>query len=93
MKPELPKEIPGVRKSSRIKFQTKQEYIPSMTGSKYTVAVAHLKDHRALHQDAQMFFMKIQEEQPDIITEIMTQLFLKAGLKERGTKSHNYVHS
>ena len=29
-----------------------------------------------------MLFMKMQEEQPSIITEIMTQLLLKAGLKE-----------
>ena len=39
-----------------------------------------------------MFFRKIQEEQPDIITVIMTQLSLKAGLRKWGTKAHNAVH-
>ena len=48
-----------------------------MTGSKYAVNVAYLEYHGALHTDAHMFFMKIQEEHPDIITTIMTQLLLK----------------
>ena len=60
MEPEHPKEIPGVHKSSRVKFQTKQDYIHIITGSKYAVAVDQLEDHRALHLDAQMFFVKIQ---------------------------------
>jgi hypothetical protein len=37
--PGVPEEIPGVRRSARAKFQTKEAYIPSMTGSKYAVAV------------------------------------------------------
>ena len=45
-----------------------------MTGSKYAVAVYQLEYHGALHPDAHMFFMKIQEEQPDIITSIMTKI-------------------
>ena len=53
-----------------------------MIVSKYAVAVYQLEDHGALHPDTHMFFMKIQEEQPYIITAIMTQLFLKSGLKE-----------
>ena len=53
-----------------------------MKGSKYAVSVVQLEDKLVLHLDAHTFFMKIQEEQPDIITEIMTQLSLKAGLKE-----------
>ena len=61
MKTEPPKEIPGVRKSSRIKFQMKKDYIPSMTGSKYDVGVTQLEDHGAIHLYSQMFFMKIQE--------------------------------
>ena len=61
MKPELPKE-------------TKQDYISIMIGSKYAVSVASLDDHIVLHTDAQMLFMQIQEEQPEIITAIMTQL-------------------
>ena len=45
-----------------------------MTGSKYAVDVVQLEDHRALHPDAHILFVQIQEERTDIITEIMTQL-------------------
>ena len=40
-------EIPGVRRSTRIKFQPKEPYVPSMTGSKYAAATELLtiKDH------------------------------------------------
>ena len=64
-----------------------------MTGSKYVVSMDELKDHGALHTDAHIFFMKIQEEQPDIIIAMMAHLLLKAGLKEWGTKAHNAVKS
>jgi hypothetical protein len=45
---EIPGVIPGVpeveapelRRSSRVKFQTKEPYVPSMSGTKYAVAVA-----------------------------------------------------
>ena len=74
MKPERPNEIPGVRKPSRVKFQTKQDYITIMTGSKYSVAVSQLKYHKALHPDVHIFFMKIQEEQPEVIADIFTQI-------------------
>ena len=84
MKTECPKEIPGAHKSSRVKFQTKQEYTPIMTGSKYTVAVAHLEDDGTLHLDAHMFFMKMQEEHPDTVSAIMTKLLLTSGLKNGG---------
>ena len=60
VKPERPKEIPGVSKSSRLKFQMKQDYIIIMTGSEYSVAVAQLKYHGALHPDTRMFFMRMQ---------------------------------
>ena len=61
MKPELPKETPGVRKYSRVNFQTKQDYIPSMAGYKYSVTVAQLEYHREINPYAHMFFVKIQE--------------------------------
>ena len=60
MKPERPKEISGVRKSSILKFQIKQDYLPNMRGYKYSVTVSQLEDHVALHLYAHMFFMKIQ---------------------------------
>ena len=57
-----------------------------MTGSKYAINMDQLEDNGALHMEAHMFFMKMQEEQPDIIAAIMTQLLLKAGLKQWGEK-------
>ena len=39
MQPERPNKIRGVCKSSRLKFQMKQDYIPIMTGSKYDVDI------------------------------------------------------
>ena len=42
MESERPKEIPGVRKSSIVKFQTKQDYIIIMKGYKYAVDVSQL---------------------------------------------------
>ena len=93
MKPEHPKEIPGVRKYSGLKFLTKHDYIPIMTGSIYAVSMTHLEHHRALHPDVHILFIKIQEEQPDTVTAIMTQLSLKSIFKEWVTKYHNSVHS
>ena len=61
MQSERPNETPGVCKSSRVKFQMKQDYIPSMTGSKYVVDLYQLEDHGALHPDAQIVSMKMQE--------------------------------
>ena len=58
MQPERPNEIPGVCKSSRVKFQMKQDYIPSMTGSKYAVYVYQLEDHGALHPDVHILSLK-----------------------------------
>ena len=60
MKPELPKETPGVCKSSRLKFQTKNIYIIIMAGSKYAIAVAHLEYYRVLHPDSHIFFIKFK---------------------------------
>ena len=93
MQPEHPNEILGVRNYSRVKFHKKQDYMPSMTGSKYIVTRDQLEYHGALHMDVHMLFMKSQEEQPYTMTVIMIKLSLKAGLKEWGTKSHNAVHS
>ena len=58
MKPEVPNEIPGLRKATRVKFQTIQDYIPSMKGSEYAVTVAHLENHGTLQLDAHMVFMQ-----------------------------------
>jgi hypothetical protein len=41
----VPKQAPtpGVRKSTRVKFQTREPYVPSLTGSKYALAVTQLE--------------------------------------------------
>ena len=54
-------EIQGVRRSTRIKFQPKEPYVPSMTGSKYAVATALLtiQDHGALPPDLQRQFCQV----------------------------------
>ena len=49
-----------------------------MIVSNYDVVVEKLEYHEALHMDAHMLFMKMQEEHPDIIIAIMTQLSLKS---------------
>ena len=59
----------------------KKYYTLSMIGSKYAVAMAQMENKGALHMYAQILFIKIQEEKPDVITDIMTQISLKAGLK------------
>ena len=66
-------------KSSIVKFQTKQDNIPRMEGSKYSVGVDQLEDHRELYTGVHIFFIEIQEEQIDTITSIMTQLSIKSG--------------
>ena len=51
--------------------------------------MAQLEDYGDLHPDAHMFFTKMQRENTDIITVNMTQLLIKAGLKELGGGSHH----
>jgi hypothetical protein len=88
-------QIPGVRRSSRVKFQAKQDYVPSLSGSsKYAYAVTQLESQGVLHPDAHMFFQQdIYQEEPDVVAAIMTQLSLKAGLKAWGTEAKEAVHS
>ena len=89
-----PVEIPGVRRYSRVKFQTKQAYIPSLSGSsKYAFAVTQLEAQGVLHPDAHMFFqMNMYRCEPDVVAAIMTQLSLKAGLKAWGKEAKKAVH-
>jgi hypothetical protein len=90
-----PDEIPGVRRSTRVKFQTKQDYIPSLSGSsKYAVAVTQLESHGVLHPDTHMFFQTSMNRcEPDVVAAIMTQLSLKAGLKAWGKEAKKAVRS
>ena len=77
-------EIPGVHRSTRIKFQPKKPYVPSMTGSKYAAATALLmiQDHGSLHPDLHRQLCQVEmQDQPNVVAVIMTQLSLKMGLK------------
>ena len=77
-----PVESTGVRRSTRVRFAAKAPYVPSMTGKRYVTAVNHLENHGALHPDQHAaFFEHMQQEQPDVVAAVMTQLSLKAGLK------------
>ena len=90
-----PEEIPGVRKSNRVRFQTKQDYIPSMSGSsKYAYAVTQLESSGALNPDAHMIFQDgMHQLEPDAVAAIMTQLSLKTGMKQWGDKAKAAVRS
>jgi hypothetical protein len=89
-----PAEITGVRRSTRVKFQTKQAYIPSLSGSsKYAFAVTQLEQQGVLHPDSHMFFQQdMYRCEPDVVAAIMTQLSLKAGLKAWGKEARTAVH-
>ena len=85
--PVGPTKIPGVRRSQRVRPK-KQDYVPSMTGNKYAFAVTQLETHGALHPDTHTFFQTdMYQAEPDIVAMIMTQLSLKAGLKEWGAEA------
>jgi hypothetical protein len=88
-------EIPGVRRSTRVKFQTKQDYIPSLSGSsKYAFAITQMETQGVLHPDTHIIFQtNMYQHEPDVVAAIMTQLSLKAGLKAWGKPARKAVHS
>ncbi len=90
-----PEEIPGVRRSTRVKFPAKQGHVPSISGSsKHACAVTQLESQGALHPDSHMFSQReMYQEEPDVVSMIMTQLSLKAGLEQWGTKAEAAVRS
>jgi hypothetical protein len=54
-----------------------------MTGSKYSYAVTHMESQGVLNPDAHMFVQEIFfQAEPNVVAAIMTQLSLKAGLKQ-----------
>ena len=73
-KDDTPELIPGVHKSQRVRNQTKQSYVPSMSGTKYETIMAQLEQHRTLHPDAHMLFNQAIEEKTTIVSVIMAQL-------------------
>jgi hypothetical protein len=89
-----PVHSPEVRRSSRVKIQTKPGYIPSMTGSRYGYAVTQLETQGVLHPDAHMFMQEdFYQSEPDVVAMVMTQLSLKAGLKAWGHRAHTAAHN
>jgi hypothetical protein len=75
----LPAHASELRRSTRVRSQTNQGYTPSLSGSKYSYAVTQL------NPDSHMFVQEdFYQAKPDVVAAIMTQLSLKAGLKEWG---------
>ena len=92
--PSAPAEQPTLRRSTRIKTQTKPGYIPSLTGNKYSYAVTQLETQGVLNPDAHMFVQDdFYQAEPDIVAAIMTQLALKAGLKKWDDKGYDAAYS
>jgi hypothetical protein len=65
-----------------------------MTVFKYSYAVTQLESQGVLNPDAHMFVQDdFYQAKPDVVAAIMTQLSLKAGLKEWGKKGFMAAHS
>jgi len=85
-----PMQLPGPRRSGRVKTQTKPGHLPSMTGSKHSHAVTQLKKQGVLHPDAHTFSQDdFCQSDPDVVAVVMTQLSLKTGLKAWGEKAND----
>ena len=84
----------GPRRSARVRTQPKA-YIPSMTGSsKYAFAVTQLQENNVLYPDTHMFMQHdFYQAESDVVASVMTQLSLKAGMKQWGDKALNAVTS
>jgi hypothetical protein len=92
--PVAPPAETGLCRSTRVLTQASQGYTPSMTRSKYSYAVTQLESQGVLYPDAHMFVPDdFYQEEPDVVAAIMTQLLMKAGLKEWATKGFKAAHS
>jgi hypothetical protein len=59
-----------------------------MTGSKYSYAVTQLETQGVLNQYSHMFVQEyFYQAEPNVVAAIITQLSLKAGLKEWGDRA------
>jgi hypothetical protein len=89
-----PAQIPGVRRSTSVKI-AKQDYVPSMSGSKYAFgAIWQIEKQGVIHPYTHTFFQTdLQQATPDVVAMIMTQLSLKAGLKQWGSRGRKAAHS
>ena len=92
--PAPPGPTPGVRRGTRTRAKPKPSYIPSFSGKKYDVALAQLKEKGVMHPDTHLLFNQtLSETAPDAVAAIMTQLSLKAGLKEWKGKAHDAAYA
>jgi hypothetical protein len=92
--PVAPPAETGLRRSTRVLTQASQGYTPSMTGSKNLYAVTQLESQGVLYPDAHMFVQDdFYQAEPDVVAAIMTQLSLKAGMKEWCKKGFKAAHS
>jgi hypothetical protein len=83
-----PAQARELRRSTRVRSQTNQGYTPSMSGSKYPYAVTQLEIQGVLNPDSHMFVQEdFYQADLDFVADIMTQLSLKAGLKEWGEEA------
>jgi hypothetical protein len=79
----LPAQAPELRRSTRVRSHTNQGYTPSMSGSKYSYAVTQIESQGVINPDSHMFVQEdFYQSEPYVGAAIMTQLSLKAGLKE-----------
>jgi len=86
-------ETTNLHHSSRVKKQP-TKYERSMTGTKYYYAAAQLAEQAVLYPNAHMFVQDdFYQVEPDIAAAIMTQLLLKAGLREWGDQGYDAAHS
>jgi hypothetical protein len=87
-------QAPELRRSTRVRSQKNHGYTPSLSGSKYAYAVTQLESQGVLNPDSHMFVQKdFYQAELDVVAAIMTQLSLKAGLKEWGEEAFTAAQS
>jgi hypothetical protein len=85
--------VPALRRSARSRNKP-TTYTPTMSGSKYSYAITQLQNEEVLYPDAHMFLQNdFNQAEPNVVAVAMTQLSLKAGLKEWGDKAYETVES
>jgi hypothetical protein len=65
-----------------------------MSGSRDSYAVTRLQNEEVLNPDTHMFMQNdFYQTEPDVVAAVMTQLSLKAALKEWGDKAYEAAES
>jgi hypothetical protein len=81
-------QAPELRRPKRVRSQMNQGYTPSLSGYKYAYSVTQIESQGVLNPDSHMFVQEdFYQAEPDVVAAIMTQLSLKAGLKEWGEEA------